>query len=64
MENTNLIGLSKDSQWSVIDGEPGRVIHFTPYATVENCKIKNNSKIPYCCLERESKTSSKSDWTC
>jgi hypothetical protein len=47
--------LTTNITWSVIDGEPCRVVHFTPYATIENCEIKNTSKMPYCCIEIESK---------
>lgn len=31
--------MRKDSEWSVIDGEPCRVIKFTPFASVENGKV-------------------------
>lgn len=40
--------LRKDSEWSVIDSEPCRVIEFTPSASVENGKVISSNKTePY-----------------
>lgn len=33
------IALRKDGEWGVVDGEPCRVIDFTPWAKVENGKV-------------------------
>lgn len=40
--------LKKDSEWSVIDDEPCRVLEFIPTATIQNGKIlAPNKKEPY-----------------
>jgi hypothetical protein len=50
------ITLLKDKDWSIIDGEPCRVIRFTPFASVKNGKIKDiNLTMPYCSLTIECK---------
>jgi len=48
--------MRKDSEWSVIDGEPCRVISFTPLASIENGKIiTSNKKEPYASVTLECK---------
>jgi len=40
--------MRKDSEWSVIDGEPCKVIRFTPSAKIENGKVISSNKTePY-----------------
>jgi len=54
-QNTEII-LRKDTEWSIIDGEPCRVISFTPIATVENGKILTSNKTkPYASVALECK---------
>lgn len=46
----------KDSEWSVIDGEPCRVIDFTPLASVQNGKVvAPNLTDPYALVTLECK---------
>lgn len=46
----------KDSEWSVIDGEPCRVISFTPFASIENGKVVSPNKTePYAFIILECK---------
>lgn len=48
--------MRKDSEWSVIDGEPCRVIDFTPLALVENGRvIAPNITDPYASVILECK---------
>ncbi len=48
--------LRKDSEWSVIDSEPCRVISFTPLASIENGKILASKKMePYASVTLECK---------
>ena len=55
MQQENNI-MRKDSEWSVIDGEPCRVIDFTPLASVENGKvITPNVTTPYALVTLECK---------
>jgi hypothetical protein len=50
------ITLLKDKDWSVIDGEPCRVLHFTPFASIRNGKIYDiDSTTPYCSVTIECK---------
>jgi hypothetical protein len=54
MENPKEPTILKDSEWSMIDSEPCRVIHFSPFATFENGKIKSiNLTMPYCAIRIE-----------
>ena len=57
MENhERTITLLKDKDWSIIDGEPCRVMHFTPFASIKNEKIYYvNSTTPYCSVTIECK---------
>jgi len=59
MEETNIEQnevMRKDSEWSTIDGEPCRVIHFTPMASVQNGKIvASNITDPYASVTLECK---------
>lgn len=53
MEN---IHLRKDSEWSIIDNEPCRVIEFTPMASVQNGKVLTpNITEPYASVILECK---------
>jgi hypothetical protein len=46
----------RDSEWSTIDGEPCRVIDFTPWASVENGKVVAlNTTTPYASVTLECK---------
>lgn len=55
MQKENNI-MRKDSEWSVIDGEPCRVIDFTPLALVKNGKvIASNLTDPYALITLECK---------
>lgn len=48
--------MRKDSEWSVIDGEPCKVIKFTPLAKIENGKVITANKIePYASVVFECK---------
>lgn len=48
--------MRKDSEWSVIDGEPCKVIEFTALATIENGKvIAPNKAEPYASVILECK---------
>jgi len=50
------ITLLKDSEWSVIDGEPCRVMDFTPFASVQNGKVvAPNLTDPYASVTLEYK---------
>jgi hypothetical protein len=50
------VSLLKDSQWSVIDSEPCRVIEFTPTASVQNGKVLAPNKTePYASVVLECK---------
>lgn len=52
--------LRKDSEWSVIDAEPCRVVSFTPLASIENGKIiVPNKTEPYASILLECKKLSK-----
>ena len=51
------IVLLKDSQWSVIDGEPCRVIDFAPMALIKEGKILADKKTPYASIVLECKKS-------
>ncbi|KPJ55640.1 hypothetical protein AMJ49_06680 [Parcubacteria bacterium DG_74_2] len=54
-QNTENI-LRKDSEWSVIDGEPCQVISFTPIATIKNGKVLITNKTePYASVILECK---------
>jgi hypothetical protein len=55
MQNSETeIVLLKDSEWSKIDGQPCKVLHFTPFATIDNGKIKDTGfNMPYCALTIE-----------
>lgn len=56
MENINQKVLKKDSEWSVVDGEPCRLIDFIPTASVQNGKVvMKNSTDPYASVVLESK---------
>ncbi|MEK7148994.1 MAG: hypothetical protein AAB796_01160 [Patescibacteria group bacterium] len=58
MENINQTILSKDSEWSVIDGEPCRASGFEPTASVQNKKvIALNLTNPYASVILECKKS-------
>ena len=48
--------MRKDSEWGVIDGEPCKVIEFTPLATIENGKVAASNKTdPYALVILECK---------
>jgi hypothetical protein len=48
--------MRKDSEWSVIDGDPCKVIEFTPLATIENGKVVSLNKAePYASVILECK---------
>lgn len=48
--------LRKDSEWSVIDGEPCKVIEFTPLSSDENGKVVGLNKTePYASVILECK---------
>ena len=48
--------MRKDREWSVIDGEPCRIIEFTPLATIENGKVITLNKTePYASVILECK---------
>ena len=48
--------LVKESQWSVIDGEPCRVIDFVPMASIKEGKISSIDKtMPYASVVLECK---------
>lgn len=48
--------LIKNSEWSLIDGEPCRVVDFTPLASVVNGKILFSDKVkPYASITMECK---------
>jgi hypothetical protein len=50
------ITLLKDSEWSIIDGEVCRVVHFTPFASISKGKIHDTGlTTPYCSLTIECK---------
>jgi len=50
------ISLIKDSEWSVIDGEPCKVLEFTPMASVKSGKVTAiNSATPYASITIECK---------
>lgn len=54
--NSSDIILTKDSEWSMIDGEPCRVISFTPIAIIENGKVLATNKTePYASVILECK---------
>ncbi|MDO9333242.1 MAG: hypothetical protein Q7T57_01805 [Dehalococcoidales bacterium] len=59
MDNTGKsseITLLKDSEWERIEGTACRVIQFTPFASIENGKIKNAGlSKPYCAVTIECK---------
>jgi len=55
IQNTETI-LRKDSEWSAINGEPCRVLSFTPLATIENGKVLSPNKTePYASVILECK---------
>jgi len=48
--------MRKDSEWSAIDGEPCRVVSFTPLVSIENGKIITSNKTePYASVVLECK---------
>ena len=48
--------IRKDSEWGVIDGEPCKVIKFTPLAKIENGKVITSNKTePYASVVFECK---------
>ncbi len=52
--------LIKDSEWSVIDGEPCRVIDFIPWGSIKNGKVLAIDKTgPYASISLECKKFSK-----
>jgi hypothetical protein len=57
MENPQKnITLLKDNEWSIVDGEACRVVHFTPFASIVDGKIKNAGlSMPYCAITIECK---------
>jgi hypothetical protein len=55
-DNKTEIILLKDSEWSVIDGEPCKVLEFIPAATVQNGKVLAPNKTePYASVILECK---------
>jgi len=50
----NSITLLKDSEWSIIENEACRVVHFTPFALISNGEIHDAGlTMPYCSLTIE-----------
>jgi len=56
INNKSEITLIKDSEWSVIEGEPCRVIDFTPWGSVKDGKFVSPLKLmPYASIQIECK---------
>ncbi len=48
--------MRKDSEWSIIDGEPCKIIEFTPLASIQNGKVNaSNRTEPYASIIFECK---------
>jgi len=54
-QNTKII-IRKDNEWSIVNGDPCRVLGFTPIATIENGKVLSPNKTdPYASVVLECK---------
>lgn len=54
-EQTDKPFIGKDIPWELVEGEFLRVVHFTPFATVEGNKVKAPGRaMPYALVEVES----------
>jgi len=49
------LSLLKDREWTVIDGEPCRVVEFTPWSHIKEGKIFGDKKLPYAVVILECK---------
>ena len=55
MKVSHELSLLKDREWSVIDGEPCRVIEFSPLSCIKEGKILGEKSLPYAVIILECK---------